>query len=106
MLYRLGFGCILVVFWSQYNVVTMFLESTFLRCYNVNLQRCHNQKTMLSTLYFLLGGNVPSSQPGSKCCVSQDLMICNYLFIFTTDKATELNYNRNIGDCITVQNLF
>ena len=61
MLYRLGlrltgvwlyFGCILVVFWLYFGrsltLLQRFLESTFLRCHNVNLQRCHNQKTTLS----------------------------------------------------------
>ena len=57
MLYRLVliltgvwlyFGCILVVFGHSTTLLQPFLESTFLRCHNVNLQRCHNQNATLS----------------------------------------------------------
>ena len=45
--FRLYFGCILVVCWSQDNVVTTLFGVYILRRHNVNLQRCDNQNTTL-----------------------------------------------------------
>ena len=52
----------LVVFWLYFGgsttLLQRFLESTFLRCYNVNL-RCHNQKATLSQRCIVCWGMNP-----------------------------------------------
>ena len=83
----------MVVFWlyvgHNTTLLQRYLESTFLRCHNVNLQRCDNQNTTLlqrSHNVILFAGNLVSTMP---VCVSKSE---GHRFLFRL-QVNEMNEN-------------